>query len=491
MAVSTGVEIGPSTLRAVTVERNGAAVRLRAAREVPCETSNGAALTQALVQLRQALPITRPVILGLPTGSTILTTLQPLVANPRRASLAVQFELQQLLPFELADSVWHSHWLVPAAEVGRRKLEVRSAPTSSLQPPVVVVDAIRRSILDERLACCRRAGVSVLAVGVNGVAAVNAWHAPVLATIDHGWLLHLVNAHTAEWVLWTPTTLQVVPVLSTSAQTLVTDLIGSWESLHEQAGRPAESTVWMAGSAGQDIGLAQALSERFGVRVESFDPSRVATMGAVRVDQPQALAAPLGLALQGLGTARLPLNLLASAHEELRVRRMQQTVLAASGVLAVAAVVFAARGMLELSRRYGLLLASLEQREEVYQSLRPEIRTMLQHQERLAQRNGELERVMRQAPALTRLLAHITEALPDTVWLTTCESSKSAQIAALLEGRARTFADVTQLMDRLKTIEGVTAVKPLSTSVATDATSGRELIVFGVQVQMGPLGESP
>src|SRR3989338_5984252 len=115
MSKGIGIELGPASIRAVVLE--GVArdakrrVKLLAARELPCDTANADALTQALIQLRRTLSVTQPVILGIPSTSAILTTVTPLIPNPHRAVLAVQFELQQHLPFELADAAWHFRWL--------------------------------------------------------------------------------------------------------------------------------------------------------------------------------------------------------------------------------------------------------------------------------------------------------------------------------------------------------------------------------------------
>jgi len=125
MSVGIGIELGPAAVRAVVLE--GVArdpkgrVKVLSSRELTCETANPDALTQALIQLRRALSLTQPVVLGMPSTSAILTTVTPLIPNPHRASLAVQFELQQHLPFELADAMWHYRWL--SAENGHRLFE--------------------------------------------------------------------------------------------------------------------------------------------------------------------------------------------------------------------------------------------------------------------------------------------------------------------------------------------------------------------------------
>src|SRR3989338_910953 len=238
MALGMGIELGPAAVRAVVLE--GVArdpkgrVKVLSSRELACETANPDALTQALIQLRRALSVTQPVVLGMPSTSAILTTVTPLIPDPHRANLAVQFELQQHLPFELADAVWHFRWLsqngqkkgMRNAELGIRNPQ-SAIPHSEFRTPhsaTAVVAAMKRSLLDERLACCRRAGLSILAVAVNPVATLNAWETQSVGTAAGPVvLLNLLNDPTAEWVVRTATQLSVMPVASGLPQTPAAD----------------------------------------------------------------------------------------------------------------------------------------------------------------------------------------------------------------------------------------------------------------------------
>jgi Tfp pilus assembly protein PilN/Tfp pilus assembly PilM family ATPase len=495
MAIGIGVELDPLALRGVVLERSGKQLKLLAVHEASCETSNLEALTRTLTQLRRTLHIARPIVLGIPSTSAILTTVTPLVANPRRAALAVQFELQQHLPFELTDAVWHYGWLSSGkngdALTGRSRLKAR---TSSLQQQAgAVVAAMRRSLLDERLACCRRAGLSVQAVAVNAVATLNVWDTG-LATRQAGvpsgtgearvTLLNLTsNEQVAEWIVWTPASLQVVPVMSPSPETLWQDLVASWEALRAQS-PDVPTPVWVVGHPASFLQLQGVLTAQLGLQVERFDATRVVATGPVQWEHPERSVAALGLALQGLEVARVPLNLLASSQGEERSRRVRRVAAMTSVICALATFGFGLSGMMEVRGRHLRTLQSLQRQERLYQTLRPEVRALIQRQQHTQRRSLQVERLVGEALVLTQLLAQLAEALPDQVWLTTLECSKSeASIDGLLEGRAKSFQDVTQFLDRLKNVAGMTTVKPLSTSVMTDQTSGKEVVVFAVQIQ--------
>jgi len=537
MAVGIGVELGPSGLRAVVLEREGQRLVLRAIHEVACDTANPDALRSALAELRHLLRQTGPIVLGVPGTSAILAAVTPLVAVPQRAVLAVQFELQQLLPFHLADVVWHYRWMsangsssVRSGLRAQGSGRMPSAPSPQPRAPSpggssrAVVAAMRRSLLDERLACCRQAGLVVKAVAVNPIATLNAWDAqwakadPVRGAgpstrttpprrgglaprpadnasrggqdsvvrlgplAHHGTtLLLLHDERSAEWVVRTASSLQVVPVTGDSAERLGEELTASWESLRAQI-EPAPTPVWVTGTS-ELIARLRAQAGAVVLPLEPFELSRVVDTGSAREAAAGHALTAVGLALQALDVAPVALNLLEGFQREAQGRLVSRTAAAVSVFLLLAAFGFGLSGMMESRARRAQLLQALERREQLYQTLRPEIRTWLQRQQRIERYCAQLERLASDASLVTRLLGQLAVTLPESVWLTSLECSKNGLLSGMLEGRATSFQDVTQFFDRLKTVAGMTTVKPLSTSVKTDEVAGKEVIAFSVQIQ--------
>lgn len=479
MSVGIGVEFGPSGLRAAALEREGGRLILRASHEVACDTANPDALARGFSDLRRMLRHTGPTVLGVPSTSAILATVNPLVPIPQRAALAIQFELQQLLPFDLADAAWHYRW---TPTNGRSGLEARG---SSPQPRAssrgsssqAIVAAMRRSLLEERLEPCRRAGFTVKAVAVTPVAALNAWDAQRAAPLG-ATLLLLHDDRSGEWIVRNGSSVQVVPVAGAAPQAFLEELAASWGALRAQGAVP--TPVWAAGPP-ELVSQLSGGPHRLDAPVQAFDLSRIVQGGNGRTGG-RGLAA-VGLALQALDGAPVSLNLLASFQHEARAKLIGR----AAGVLAalflIAALGFGITGMLESRVRNAQLLERLEAREKLYQTLRPEIRTMLQRQQRIEQRSAQLERLAADASLLTRLVGEVGRTLPDRVWLTSLEGSKNGLLSGVIEGRATSFQDVTQFFDRLKSGAGMTTVKPIGTNVKTDEATGKEVIAFSVQIQ--------
>ncbi len=500
MAISVGLELGASVVRAVSLERRGATTHLLASSQVPCAGSSTDELVEAIVQVRKALPITHPVVVGIPTGSAIVTTVQPLIVNRQRPSLGIQFELQQQLPYEVAQSVWHYHWLSPN---GHSALSTARLPTTLS----AVVAATKRTVLEEYLEVFRRAKLSVQTVGVTALAAANAW----IQQLDPGsapqGILLCLDGSTLEWIVMNASGLHIFPVLLPVASLapvpnagpadagqggssrdveeghVLSAVKASLSELQEQLALNPSTTVWLVGAFSAAPQVVEALKRDLGCRVELLSPARTVKINPTRVQSPESFAVAVGLALQGVGLARLPVNLMVEASRRRRVGQMRLSARSASVVCAGLAIGFSAQGMLTTLKTRQAVLQHLLAQERTYQKLRPEVRTLLQHHAQLEARLQQLEGLVLDRGILIQAFQQVTEAMPDDVWFTTLELSKGAALEGVVEGYSRSFQGVTRLMDQLKSSVGWTSVKPLATTVTTDAATGKEQVAFTVQLQ--------
>lgn len=520
MAVSAGLELGASAVRAVVLERQDARLRVVAAMEVPWGGTSGQELVRAVTQLRKSLGIHTPVLLGLPTSSAIVTTVQPLVVTPHRASLGVRFELQQHLPYEADQAAWHYHWLGTnghaSIAAGRDATDGRA-----------VVAAVKHSLVDERLAACQRAGLIVAGVEVSALAVANAWWQYVgRASSRTGILLHL-DGRALEWIVISPRGLSVFPSLlppaaptlpvgggpaetspsesggslihaglnQASQEQLIALLKTSWDGLQpsiaelsvgasqgEAAGVPA--AVWLVGLSEDYPRLAEDLAQVLGFPVERFDPSRIVLMKSPPPPRAEQLVAACGLALQGLGTARLPINLLDEAMRSRRAVRVRRSAALVGCLSALIAVGWGARGIAASLQARQALLTQLLKQEESYQLLRPEVRTLRKQQSQVEHRLAQLSRLSATHDRVNRALEDIAEALPDSLWLATVELTKEDRIRGTVEGTAQSFQGLTQFMDRVKASSSAwVTVKPQSTNVTTDPDTTVEMVAFSVQME--------
>jgi Tfp pilus assembly protein PilN len=227
--------------------------------------------------------------------------------------------------------------------------------------------------------------------------------------------------------------------------------------------------------------LRDRLASALGCEVQVLDPSHAMSVDS-RAPNAERFVSAAGLAWQGLGAASLPINLQGERDALRQVQAIQRLAWAVSAISAAAAIGLSAHVMFTTLARKRDGLQTLMKQEQTYQSLRPEIRTVIAQQGRLAHRVDQLTELSRRRSLVPEALERMVEALPDEVWLTKVELTKSdTELSGLLEGHSRSFQGVTKLMDQLKSAVGWSMVKPLATTVTTDQATGKELIAFAVQ----------
>ncbi len=528
MKLGIGIELCPRAVRCVLLEKTSAAPHVSAVLNLPCDSTQPQALGDAFQRLKRKLKIHQPVVLGLPSTSAILATVHPLIVNLKRALLGVEFELQQQLPFDVHEACWHFQWLspvnggssltksLPSKPIGhKRALEHAPADlkgSSSLSlaqtlcPPTVVA-AMKGSLLEERLGLCRRAGLKVHAITVNALALWNTWQRIQETRSNRpssSVLLHLIDSGAAEWLLQRPDGIQVIPVIlnpdqsessvshsteeesKPGSQVQQTQLYGSllqaltvsWESLRVEM--PEGSlTVGVAASSGLQESLRQILSRLGVASIVSIEPVQALTRRVSPESVGDCSAVAFGLALQGLGRTEVPvrLNLLDGTQREERFLWRRRVAAFMSAISLFAFMGWTLHGMNQARSEHLKILESLQQRQKQYERLRPTLRAILKQQEEAQQRTQQLTRLVNEPAVLTRYFISISEALPADVWLTKLELSREESIAAsgfqrriingILEGHASSFNSVTQFVEQLKQLEGVSSVKPLATHVIT------------------------
>jgi len=497
MAVSIGIEVGPSSVRAVQLAQQPSRLRLVASAEARWSGENAEELTKAIGQVRAALSIRQPVVVGFSTTSAIVTTVHPLVVNTERSALAVRFELQQSLPYEIDQAVWHHQWLSAngRSQIGHQASALHQVLANG---PKAVVAAMKRSLVEERLRACQRAGVAVQAAGVTALAAVNLWWHREGATTPHRAVLLHLDESVLEWIILNEQGLFVVPMflppevaaqdqesIGSVPESLVSHVKASWMSIHQQAEIQTESLpnmVWLLGASATRPHVTEELTRALGCSVNILVPERMAEGSRDRPSTLERFGIAYGLALQGLGLSRFPLNLIGNIQRHRRLIRVRRTAQFLSFLSGLFAAGFSVYGMFTILATRHAVLRRVTEQEATYQKLRPEVRASREQQARVETRVRQLEQIVQAHGRIGQAFHQVVTALPETVWLTKVDIVKGQHLEAVFDGHAKSFQDVTELMGRLKSTAWTT-VKPLATNVTTDPATGKELITFTVKVQ--------
>ncbi|MBI2885254.1 MAG: hypothetical protein HYY15_03670 [Candidatus Omnitrophica bacterium] len=495
--MSIGLEIGPSSVRAVRLARQGSAIQVVGLAHAAWSGSADE-LISVLKHVRRTLPIRAPVVLGVPSAAAIVTTVSPLLVSRRRAAAGLAFELQQQLPYDVAQAAWSAEWLNGGG-----------GQHPGLAP--AVVSAMKQDLLAERLRLCQRAGIAVRSVQVTAIAAANVWLQEHRTRALPRGILVMVDQGAIEWIIVAPQSLQVFSALAPAASgppgaggepAWAEALQASWEGVQTalgsaEAGEPAApdaagaKTVWILSSPVPPALLMERLRcVCAGYTIDVVDPAR-AGIRAFDLAQHADATAAMGLALHGAGLGRLPTNLLGRMQRAQRNRQIAQAGWAVAILGAMLAAGLTARGMMTIVRAKEDRLGQLAGQERVYQQSRQEVRTMLQRHQRLEARLQQLEALSSRRRIVSDAVRQVVAALPEDAWLTKLEFTKSEALEGVLEGHARSFQSVTRLIEQLKSAGSWAVVKPLATTVSTDAATGNELIDFTVQMQSVPTLEPP
>lgn len=476
------MEVTSLVVRGVRLERRGSSLQVISSVEIPWSKTPGGGLLDALVSAHRALG-RGPAIVGLPTSAAIVTTVNPLIVNPQRASLAIEFELQQQLPYDVNQAVWHYQWLANGHPSGQQSPRAKPSAPVSVAPRQAVVVAMKDAVLEEHLQVFRRTGFSIEAVGLTGVAAANLW----LRQQDrprHGAILH-ANEGLLEWIIIRPSWLQIQPVVASedlAYDAVLESLRESWDRVREGGGGAPE-VVWLAGDADLLLRLQEDLKRLLPCATERLVPTPTVTMDSGVVQDPPKFAVACGLALQGFRQAPLSLNFLIERRHLQRSQRIRRIAVGVNLVSVALTLILGAMGMLTTFQRRQEILQHLADQEHLYKMLRPEVRALMEQQQRQERWLDQLTVLRQHHGTIGRIVHELGQFLPQELWLTSLELAKGSQLSGTLSGHAGSFQAVTQLMDNLKG-HGWIDVKPLATTVTTDPATGKELVVFTIQGQV-------
>jgi Tfp pilus assembly protein PilN len=268
---------------------------------------------------------------------------------------------------------------------------------------------------------------------------------------------------------------------------MVTWLKSAWEGVQkyvEAVALAVPSTVCLVGGGEGDQRFAAALQHAMGCAVQPLATETLARVQAGNPPPSAEFVATCGLAFQGAGTTRLSLNLVDHMRRGHRVARLRLGAQLVGLASVLVAVLWSVQAIVTSLRSREAVVEAYRKEEQSYQLLRPEVRMIRKHQAHVEERLKQLELLARTHDRMTRSFLSISETLPDSLWLTTLDLTKSLpHLTGALEGYAQSFQGVTQFIDRLKAEPDWVTVKPQATNVMTDPATRAEVVAFAIHVQ--------
>ena len=406
---SVGLDLGPSSAKVVQVVLRGKAVEV--ARTALFEARGEGLLDEAELYagtaswLKEIGLAERDVNVGLPQhlATTQISDFPPNVTGDELREM-VTFETVQLAG--LSDEAFASDYQVLAPEYGRKN--------------PVLIGMCRQSAVDERNAAFAEAGMRVRDIAMEGLAAANALfflHPEAQAEKAPQVILDIGAETSSMLVLGSGQVLFVGALLfgaerfaKAAAQAELDGLSGAALTLdgpaesplqavyrqleseirngleHWRAGEKADiagaalARLWLCGGGAGMAGLSARLSQGQGCPAAVFGPA-----GENGQPDPR-LAMALGLALQGLGQAAIPISLCPEVMRWSRLRRERfGYLLAASAIFLGLAVFFMIRHSHSLDRRsrdLGEQVANLRRCRDLIPKLEENYQ-LIQHHEKM------------------------------------------------------------------------------------------------------------
>ncbi len=218
---------------------------------------------------------------------------------------------------------------------------------------------------------------------------------------------------------------------------LVEEIRGSLDYYLAQSQSSPIDRVLVTGGGSRTPGLMERLQSQLGGRVEPARPLAALRMGAITLSEAQLadleplLAVPIGLALAGevqKGVRRI--SLLPREIAVVREQRQQSLVVAGAvgGLAALLLLLWAARGS-QVSKEEDRA-EETEQENQALERERAELGDATALATDIAQRQAQVQAVLADDIAWTRLFQDVATQIPNDVWITTFSGQKGPAAAA-------------------------------------------------------------
>ncbi len=363
-----GLDIGHSSIKAAQVVRSGDTVVVQAYTiepiTVPENGDREEAVLKALEQLAQREEFgSTPVIAALSGRQVFSRTINVPVINPKTVDRMVELEARQHIPGNFEEVEWAFH-MSPSAEGGSND---------------VALFAVKREVIQEMMAKCKKVGINLVGVSVSSVALYNFVRYDQVFPEDETVIILDVGAENTDLVFYQGDSVSMAS-LSVSGNDITKGFMRKFrvsfeeaEALKRQVGdsRQAEKIIKViegtlgdltseiqrrigfhksqapnakldnlviSGSTFKLPGLPEYLAERLRYTVnilEDLDKVQVAP-GLERehfLHDLQSLGVAMGLALQGVGAAKADINLIPTQDRLHRILKSKRWAAVAAVVL--------------------------------------------------------------------------------------------------------------------------------------------------------------
>jgi type IV pilus assembly protein PilM len=496
---SIGLDIGSRFIKLTELKSSGDNITLTkfAIKEIPkdLKIDRDKVVSQIISQLLSENNIkSRDVNICAAGQSVFVRFVKLLQVKEDKLKQTMKFEAQNQIPFPLNEVAWDWSLLDTGAKAGSRK---------------AVIVAIKKNLVDEMVHKLKAVKLSTGLIDISPLSLYNCmafnedYNEQALGAImDIGYkATNLVIFKKGNiWIRSFPIAAERIKEASDQG---IDELIGEIERSVEyyfmQVGEDVEGEkkldeLILTGGGSAINGLESRIAERLGMKPKTLDPFRKLRVSKEIFARLQTegvkdqFSVAVGLALRGIATLKIEINFLKEIMAESRESTQKSLYARLSIAMAVLVVISFSVFM---RQDYAVKRAKLNKIDgmlELYNTYEPKIKELQNKEDIIRSKTDILYQTVDSRAVWLSVFKTISEILPKEVWITdvsgivSIEKTGSGRLD--LTGKAMSYQAVNNFVSSLKSSPEFRDVKPISSSIETDESSGEEIVKFSITMDI-------
>ena len=495
---SIGLDIGEHFIRLVELKKVGDSIILNkfGIKEIPkdLKLDRDKVIVQLISQILTENNIKpRNVNISAGGGSVFVRFVKLLQVKEEKLQQTMKFEAQNQIPFPLAEVAWD--WSL---------LDKEHKTTKK-----AVIVAIKKNLVEEMIARLKTIKLSTALIDVSPVSLYNCMafnedydEESLGAILDIGAKIsNLVIFKKGNiWIRSFPVACdRIEEAKEQGIEEIIDEVTRSVEYYFMQGGEELRGEKKLEGliltgpgSAVED--LQTKFSTRFNIKPRILDPFRKLRISkdvfsdANKIGVKNQIAIAVGLALRGLTALKIEVNFLKEMLSERYLSGQKSLYSRLSIAMAVLIVISFSTFMRQDYSIKRLRMKQVDEMLDVYRTYEPKIKAIQDAEDILKEKIDVLYQTARFRAIWLDVFKTISEILPEEVWITDVSSIVSLEKSGLgrldLSGKALSYQSVNNFVSDLKSAPSFKDVKPISSSIETDAGTGEEIVKFSITMDV-------
>jgi type IV pilus assembly protein PilM len=495
---SIGLDIGTHFIKLVELKKSGDAIILAkfGIKEIPQDPNidKDKIVLQLVSQLFSENNIKcHHVNVSAGGQSVFVRFIKLLQIKEEKLKQTMKFEAQNQIPFPLSEVAWD--WSL----LDRDKKTAKKA----------VIVAIKKNLVEDMIAKLKTIKLTIALIDISPIALYNCMafnedydERKLSAILDIGTRttnLVIFKQHNI-WIRSFPVAAERIEEAGEQGmEEFISEIERSIEyyfmQLGEelQGGRGLEELI-LTGGGTRISAIESRLLDKFGVKPKILDPFRKLRISKDIFSNTQGehfknqFSVAVGLALRGVTGLRIEVNFLKEMFYERAVashRNLYSRLSMTMAVLIFISLSIFTRQDYSVKR---MKLNKIDEMLDIYKTYEPKIKKIQDAEDVIRNKTGILYQVASSRAIWLDVLKTISEILPKEVWITDLSCIVSMEESGLgrldLGGKALSYQSVNSFVSSLKSSPNFKDVKPVSSSIETDANSGEEIVKFSITMDV-------